>query len=64
MRSRMYDFYMMISNIERIWASRNVEDATAEPEWEDYENFLYIIAEWVCGERNFQGLQRGVRRYD
>lgn len=56
MRSRMYDFYMMISNIERIWASRNVEDATAEPEWEDYENFLYIIAEWVCGERNFQGL--------
>lgn len=55
MRSKMYDFFQMIHNIQNIWDQRGVEDALAEPEWDDYESFLYVIAEFVCGDRTWGG---------
>lgn len=53
MRSNMYTFFQMLHNIEGIWEKRGVTDATAEPEWSDYEAFLYTIAEWLYGECGF-----------
>ena len=55
MRSKMYTFFQMLHNIDRIWERRGVTDATAEPEWDDYEAFLYTVAEFVCGDRNWKG---------
>lgn len=58
MRSRMYHIFQLMNNICNTWDARGVEDATAEPEWEDYEGFLYVTAEWLCGDRTFHGQWR------
>lgn len=56
MRSKMYQLFLRYNDISAIWDNRNVADATAEPEWEEFENLLYIIAEFVHGDRTFKGV--------
>jgi hypothetical protein len=56
MRSRMYAIFQRVNDIENIWDNRKVEDATAEPEWEEFENLLYVIAEFIFGDRSFKGV--------
>lgn len=34
-----------LDKINSAWESRSVKDTTAEPEWEEYENTLYALAE-------------------
>lgn len=33
--------------IEKLWAARGCQDATAEPEWPEYEGYLYEQAALV-----------------
>ena len=36
--------------IDAIWEGRDISDATAEPEWSEYENLLYLQAEILIRE--------------
>ncbi len=56
MRSRIYEFFRMLWDIEKLWDDRKVEDATSEPEWMEYENVLGVMAEFCLGWRNFKGV--------
>ena len=49
MRKPQYKFFQRMNDIESEWNKRNVNDATAEPEWDEYERLLYAAAEFVCG---------------
>ena len=34
-----------LEEIDKVWEARNVEDATGEAEWDEYENTLGRLAE-------------------
>lgn len=34
-----------LEEIDKVWEARKVEDATAEAEWDEYENTLGMLAE-------------------
>lgn len=39
-----------MKQIDKLWEKRGVEDASAEPEWEEYESILYALAEIEVAE--------------
>jgi hypothetical protein len=41
----------MIDMVDDVWKDRNITDATAEPEWEEYENLLGLLVE-MCHKIN------------
>lgn len=55
MRSRLYEFFRTMWNIETLWDERGIEDATLEIEWSVYENVLGVMCEFCLGWRNFSG---------
>ena len=43
-----YAIMKRMNDINAMWNNRNIEDATAEPEWREYESLMYVLAEFIC----------------
>lgn len=39
------EYKKRLDEIDAIWKKRDITDATAEEEWDEYENILMILAE-------------------